>query len=644
MCGICGVYHRCGERLVDEDLLRAMVAVMTHRGPDDDGFYLHGSVGLGMRRLSIIDLDGGAQPISSEDGRVVTVFNGEIYNFKELRRELESRGHSFRTLTDTEVIVHAYEEWGLAALSRFNGMFGLAIWDEGTRTLVLARDPYGIKPLYYRDAEGSVAFASELKSILCDDSVPREVDPVGLDLYLSLTFVPSPRTAFKGIYKVPPGYALICEPGSSRLHRFHKVVPQSLNRATEAEIVSELQDRIEAAVRRQMVADVPVGILLSGGVDSTTTATIMSGIADHPIDTFTVGFTGAHALNELAYARETANRLGTRHHEILVSADDYADFLPRAAWYLEEPVAMDSTLAYHEVCALARTHVKVVLTGQGADEPFAGYRRHLGERYGWLYRALPASVQGRLLPAAVSRLPRNERAKRAVRSLGAHDALERMAAVWTVFDNDLRQRLYPLDTSPRAAVAGAAAMWQADVAHLDGLSQMLYVDARMTLADNLLTYGDKMAMAVSLEARVPFLDLELMRFAETIPPSLKIRGRTHKYVLRRAMAKWLPPEILARKKIGFTPPIDLWLRGDLKSYVSDLLLHSGSACTSFFDASVVKEMITDHATGREDYKRPLLSLVEFELWHDQYIRPSHVAWRAASSPSSGRRAPEDAVQ
>lgn len=622
MCGICGIYnYRSGEPAA-EPLVRDMTAALRHRGPDDEGFHFDGSLGLGMRRLSIIDLEGGAQPIAGESGRCVTVFNGEIYNFRALRSELEAFGHVFRTRTDTETIVHAYEQWGFRSLERLNGMFGIALWEADERTLVLARDPYGIKPLYYHDDGVTVRFGSEIKSILCDGSVRREVDAEALDLFLSFTFVPSPGTAFAGILKVPPGHALVCTPRGCTVRRFHFAIPREMDPRGEATLVAELQDLIEAAVRRQMVADVPVGALLSGGVDSTTTATIMSRLADGPIDTFTVGFAGHSDLDETAHARETARRLGSRHHEIAVSADEYVEFLPRAVWHLEDLVATDSTLAYYKVCQLARRSVKVVLSGQGADEPFAGYPRHVGERYGWLLRSLPPGVLDRAIGPLVERLPRNDRLKRAVRSLGTRDSLARMVAVWTIVDADLKQQLYVPGAQPEDRSASATDIWGRDVRHLDGLSQMLYMDSRLSLADNLLLYGDKMSMAVSLEARVPLLDLELMRFVERVPPQLKIRGRTRKYILRQAVAKWVPEDVLRRKKIAFQSPIDSWLRTDLTARVKELLLAGDSACMQYFRRDTVTRMIAEHVKGREDYKRALLSLIVFELWHEKYVRPS----------------------
>lgn len=638
MCGICGIFNYRSDEPAAEPLVRSMTDAIVHRGPDDDGYHFDGGLGLGMRRLSIIDLEGGSQPICDEAGRHVTVFNGEIYNFRELRAELESYGHAFRTRTDTETIVHAYEQWGFEALRRLNGMFGIALWDAASRMLVLARDPYGIKPLYYQDDGATLRFGSEMRSILCDDRVPRRVDPDALEQYLTFTFIPSPATAFEGVKKVPPGYALVCDQRGSRLRRYHYAQPRELDQRDEATLVAELQTLIRDAVRRQMVADVPVGALLSGGVDSTTTATIMSEIAEGPIDTFTVGFSGHGALDETAYAQATSERLGSSHHAITISSEDYLDFLPTAVWHLEDLVATDSTLAYYRVCELARRSVKVVITGQGADEPFGGYPRHLGERYGWLVRGIPPVMLDRIVAPAVSALPRNARIKRAVSSLGTRDAAKRMVAVWTIADEALKDGLYRPGLRPRQQLDPITQRWHNDVGHLDGLTQMTYMDARLSLADNLLLYGDKMSMAVSLEARVPLLDLDLMHFVERIPPHFKIRGRTRKYILRKAVSKWVPREVLERKKIPFQSPIDAWLRRDMTAQVKDLLLSEDAACAQYFRPDAVRRMIDDHLSGREDFWRLLLALIVFELWHRQFIDASSADLQAhmlRSKPGSG---------
>jgi asparagine synthase (glutamine-hydrolysing) len=636
MCGICGIYNYEGRVPADMRTVQNMAAAILHRGPDDDGFHADAELALGMRRLSIIDLAGGAQPIASEDRSLWVISNGEIYNFRELRRELEAHGHVFATRSDTEVIVHAYEEWGLGAFPRLNGMFATALWDASERQLVLARDPFGIKPLYYWADASTLAFGSELRALFCHPRVPRTVDLGGLSSFLSLTFVPSPRTVFQGVSKLPPGHLLTCNRNGVRVERFHRSIPEPLEEP-EDELVERLQDVMARAIERQMVADVPVGVMLSGGTDSAMVATIMSQVSGAPIESFTVGFSGDFSKNELDPARQTALWLGASHHEIVISSDEFADVLPQSVWHLEEPIATAATFAFYRVCELAREHVKVVLTGQGADEPFGGYPRHLGERYGWVYRSLPPFVRRGLLAPLVERLPRNERLKRAVRSLATNDEVERLAKVYSVLDEDLQHELVRSDSSENGDIASAIARWHGDAAKLDSVGKMMYVDARFSLADNLLLLADKLSMAVSLEARVPFLDLELMELAESIPSRMKIRRWQQKRILKRAMSKWLKDDVLQRKKIGFTTPIDEWFRGEINSVVKEQLLDEGSACRSYFQAEVVARMIREHETGRHDHKRILFSLLTFELWHQQFIAPSRwsdVGRHAASTFSS----------
>jgi asparagine synthase (glutamine-hydrolysing) len=635
MCGIVGLFNYDGGAPVDRALCRRMMAAVAHRGPDDEGAYFDDGAGLalGSRRLAIIDLAAGHQPMGNEDDTVQVVLNGEIYNFPDLRSELEGLGHVFRTRSDTEVIVHAWEEWELDALPRLNGMFAFALWDARRRQLVLARDVFGIKPLYFRDDGRSLAFASEIKALLQHPASVRCVDPGALLVFLSLTYVPSPATAFRSIQKLPPGHALVYTARGARTVRFSRPPAPPLTNVREPELVDELRERIVAAVKRQMISDVPVGALLSGGVDSSTVATLMTSLAGHPIDTFTVGFDGDFVYNELEAARAVARRIGSRHHEVVISPDEYAAFLPESIWHLEEPVATASTLAFFRVSELARRKVKVVLAGQGADEPFAGYHRHLGEHLGGLYRSIPAAIREGVVAPLVQRLPRNERLKRAVRSLGEVDPLRRLREVYRTADLALLKRLVrpELFPEPEDTDGGVIRSFQADVAGRDPLSQMLYVDARVYLADNLLLYGDKMSMAVSLEARVPFLDLELMEFVERIPSSFKIRGRRQKYILKKAVSRWLPDSVVGRRKIGFATPVDGWFRRELRASTRDRLLGPGAACREFFRPEAIDTMLEEHRTGREDHKRVLFSLLTFEIWHEQFIRPGR--WPAVARAS-----------
>jgi asparagine synthase (glutamine-hydrolysing) len=619
MCGVCGVYHYGTGQPADEGLLRRMAASLLHRGPDDDGFHVDGPVGLGMRRLSIIDIEGGAQPIWNEDGTVAVLQNGEIYNYRELRHALEGHRHVFRTQSDTEAIVHAYEQWGIGGLARLNGMFAAVIWDAARMQLVVARDPFGIKPLYHWNDGATLVFGSEIRAVLCFPGVERVVDLAALGDFIDFGYVAAPKTAFAGIEKLLPGHALVVDRTGARAERFHRMVPSTRDDVSEADAVLELREAIAQAVRRQMVADVPVGAMLSGGIDSSTVAALMTEIAG-PIDTFTVGFGEDFAEDELARARATAHRLGANHHEIVISAEEYAAFLPESVWHLEEPVATTSTLAFHRVAALAREHVKVVLTGQGADEAFAGYPRYLGERYGHLYRALPRPLRQHVIGPLVGLLPRNERMKRATRSLGIDDSAARSHVVHQVVDARHRMALLA-DRTANGEGGSGLSVWQADVTHLGALDAMMYVDARTSLADNLLLWGDKLSMAVSLEARVPFLDLELMRLAESLPSALKINRLTQKHILKRAIAPWVPASSIAQKKIGFATPVDAWLRGVLRREVEERLLTDGSACRTFFDPNAVRRTIDEHVSGRHDHKRILFALLTFEIWHELFISP-----------------------
>lgn len=621
MCGIAGWY---GSRPSQDSavLLKNMLGAIVHRGPDDEGQYFEGPVALGIRRLSIMDVQGGHQPIPNEDRTVWVVFNGEIYNFPELRSELEAKGHVFATNSDTEVIVHGYEEWGDACVGRLNGIFGLAIWDSRSRRLLLARDPFGVKPLYYHDDGRRLAWASEIKALLADSSIPRGVDLEALDLYLTFRFVPSPRTMFAQISKLPPGHLLIKDDQGCRVEQFATIGTTTDDSMTEPDWIALLQERLEAAVRRQMMSDVPLGALLSGGVDSGVVVAIMSQFSNRPIQTFTVGFEDGADINELEEARSTAALFGTQHEEIRLTRIDYQQMLQKAVWHLDEPIATTSALAMYSVCQLARDHVTVVLTGQGADEPFAGYPRYLGERYGALYRGFSAPVRDHVIRPLVESLPRHERLKRAVRSLGTEDVTKRFAQVYAVFSEPMKAALWQpgvVGSDGLQHVHQVIDYWRRGIEDLEPLVQMAYVDTRLSLSDDLLTYGDKMSMATSVEARVPFLDLDYMRVVEKLPAGLRIRGRTHKYIHKKAIAKWLPQAVIGRRKRGFETPLDRWFRSELSGYVREMLLSPDSACLTYFRPEAIEALLTEHRSGRQDHQRQLFTLLTFELWHRQFI-------------------------
>lgn len=623
MCGITGKYNFKYSEPIDRSLAAEMIKVITHRGPDDEGSYFspNGNLFLGHRRLSIIDLSTGHQPLSNEDGTIWIVFNGEVYNFPDLKKELISYGHKFRTHSDTEVIVHAYEQWGKESFSKLNGMYAFALWDNKEQELIITRDPFGIKPVYYFVNNNSIIFGSEIKSILTNPEVPREVDTTALYNYFTFTYVTSPYTVFKEIFKLKPGHFLSIKNKNVSVKRFYYNTTQIVNFNNEKEIIGQLQDHIYNAVKRQMISDVPIGAMLSGGVDSSTVATIMSQISNSPIKTFTVGFEDDFELNELKDAKFIADKIGSEHYELVVSSEDYNKLLPFSVWHMEEPVATGSILAYYMICKLASSKVKVVLTGQGADEPFAGYPRHLGEYYGKYYRAIPLPLRNFIISPIINSLKRNEQLKRAVFSLEEPVTEKRFLRIYQTLQKELTKELYTQNGFDwESLTLGAIQEWQNDVSGFDDLNKLLYSDSRLSLPDNLLLYGDKMAMAVSLEARVPFLDLELMRFVESIPSKFKINGLTQKYLLKKAVRKWIPEEVIKKKKIGFATPIDNWFQNELKGEVEEKLLSEGSAIRKYLNASVIKKMIEDHAAKREDYKRPLLSFLTFEIWHEMFIQ------------------------
>jgi asparagine synthase (glutamine-hydrolysing) len=600
-----------------------MAQVLAHRGPDDEGFWCEGPVGLAQKRLSIIDLKGGHQPLANEDQSVWITFNGEIYNYPSLMSSLIREGHTFSTRSDTETIVHAYEEHGLDFVKRLNGMFAFALWDKKANQLVLARDPFGIKPLYIWDTHDGLAFSSEIKSFLTHPEFSREVDLQSLDEYLTFQFVPSPRTIFKGVYKLQPGHCLVLKDGVIRIIQYAFKEIQQIHNWKEQSLIGELQALIHASIKRQMVSDVPVGALLSGGVDSAVVAAIMSEISSSTVKTFTVGFEGGFNKNELGAARRTAQLLGTQHQEVIIGSDEFLKVFPATIWHMDEPVATTSALAMYWVSQLAAESVKVVLTGQGADEPWAGYRRYRGEKLGAIYRKTPEFIRNKVIGPITRRVPRAESLKRSVYALGNNDPVERFTNIYTVFTKEMKTALYQDWLSKETQIGPickSLQYWQSQVNGLDPLSQQLFLETRFSLADNLLLYGDKMAMASSLEARVPLLDLELMDFVENLPSNLKLHGlKGHKYLYRKAVRKWLPKEIMNRPKIGFLTPIDVWMQKGISTYTRELLTTPGNACSKYFNTDVIETLICDHISRREDNSRALFTLMVFENWFKEFM-------------------------
>jgi asparagine synthase (glutamine-hydrolysing) len=626
MCGITGILRTDGAP-ADRGLVERMTACIKHRGPDGAGLHMDREVGLGHRRLSIIDLEGGSQPIFNEDSTIAVVFNGEIYNFVELRQELEQCGHVFRTSSDTEVIVHGYEQWGTDCVRRFNGMFAFAVWDSRRRRLFLARDHLGVKPLYYARLPGQLLFASEIKALLASEAVARRVDTEALGELFTFRFVPAPRTLFDGIHKLPAGHLMVAEGGNLKIERFWDRIPRHLQDAREESLVEQYQALVQDAVRLQLRSDVPVGLFLSSGVDSGCLLAEMRRQSGGAIHTFTIGFEDGERTNETDDAREMARRFGSTHHEWIITAEDYLEYYDRYLWDLEEPVGNETAAAFYFVAKLAAREVKVALTGQGVDEPWAGYHRYLGLKMSDTYQRIPALIRRGLIRPLVNALPRNERLKRGVASLDEPDILTRFAKIYSFFTEDMRQSLFRGDRPELAVHQGykarqAIARLQRDVTHLDPVSQMLYIDTRASLPDDLLMVSDKTSMANSIESRVPFLDWRIIEFIESLPLEFKIRGGTGKYLHKKAIEAWLPQEIVYRRKKGFANPVEKWLRDRMAAYVEDLLFDSTSGVRDFFDVGYIRTIMREHQAGRESYMRHIYLLISFEMWHRRFIRGS----------------------
>jgi asparagine synthase (glutamine-hydrolysing) len=622
MCGIAGVYEYGGGD-ASVAVLAGMLGAIDHRGPDDRGSFVDGPIGIGNTRLSIIDIEGGHQPIANEDGTVITVFNGEIYNARSLAARLHGAGHSFKTECDTETIVHLYEERGDDFVSELRGMFAIAIWDTKRQRLVLARDRLGIKPLYFTDDGNRLTFASEIKSLLCAAPESRRVDFGALTEYLGLKYVPAPRTLFEGVHALPPGHLLVCDADGIRITRYWDLsfVGESVERSEDS-WAEELRELLWESVRLHLVSDVPFGAFLSGGLDSSTIVAIMSQLLSQPVRTFSVGYDGeGAAFSELPYARLVAQRYETDHHEIVIQPEDFVSRLANIIWHLDQPIADEACLPNAMVSELAADHVKMVLTGEGGDELFAGYARYSGERLSPFATRVPRSVRSAAL-ATAGHLRGLRRPKLALYALCQPDEARRFAAWFPLFND---ARLDALKTPRLDELDGGASTTAAFAQHLDAtdardpLSRMLYVDTKMWLPDDLLARGDKTSMSASLEARVPLLDHVLVEFAASVPPHLKLRGRTRKYLLRQVARDLLPNPISNRKKQGFPTPVSLWFKGPAREFLRDNLSSSVVRDRGLFDAREVGRLLDEHDTGRADHGSLLFGLLSLELWHQLFI-------------------------
>jgi asparagine synthase (glutamine-hydrolysing) len=616
MCGIAGQFKYERHEPVDPAVVRRMAQSIAHRGPDDEGYLISGSLGLGFRRLSIIDLAGGHQPMSDIEQTVWVIFNGEIYNYKELRAELEQKGHRFQTRSDTEVIIHGYKEWGTGVFSHLNGMFGLAIWDAGRQRLVVARDAMGIKLVYFRVADGELTFGSEVRAVLAATDEAPEVDPVAVSLFLKYRYTPSPMTVFRGIRKLAPGSMLVVEQGNCREARWYDYTPVPFdNPARDAEATRELLDLYKGAVQRHLLSDVPVGILLSGGLDSGLLLALMN---EHGREwpAFTVGYGDSFDDDELADAADTAKALGARHIPVRLDRQEFERSLPKIVACLEEPIASSSIVPMYFVSQRAREDVKVALIGQGPDELFCGYKRHIGVYYGESWRSLPRGVRS-LIGGAVNRLPRNETLKRGVYSLGIDDRLARYQHVFALAPDETVRGLFRDGLLPERSHEPVD-YWVSllpEMEHLDDLAGFQLLEVRSSLPDELLMFGDKLSMAHGLEARVPYLDRTVVEFAQRLDATLKIRNGKGKWLHREVCRQYLPPAVLARKKRGFAVNVvDDWFHSSLEGALPGMLLDSQSLIFTLLEPQAVRRLLEEHRTKRQDNYKLLFSLVMLEQW------------------------------
>jgi asparagine synthase (glutamine-hydrolysing) len=623
MCGIAGFAEGplAAPRTQNETtaLARRMCDVIRHRGPDDEGIRIADGVALGMRRLSIIDLAGGHQPIHNEDRSVWVVFNGEIYNFRTLRAELEAAGHRFYTASDTEVIVHAYEAWGVEAFRRFRGMFGIALWDTRARTLLLARDRVGIKPLYFAEAAGRLYFGSELKSLLCAPDVPRELDADALDHFLSFLYTPRDGSIFRGIRKLPPGHLLTWRDGRASVAPYWRLPERETFSGTEADAVEALRTVLDDAVQSHLVSDVPLGAFLSGGVDSSLVVALMARSSGARVKTFSIGFDEPQ-FDELEHARRVAEHFATDHHEFVVRPDGVA-ILDELIAHFDEPFADASAIPMWYVSELARRHVTVVLSGDGGDELFGGYDRYLPHPRVAAFDRFAPSVARMVAATVAGTLPHGTRGKNFLRHVGRSDRGRYLDAVRyfsadekpTLLSPEVRAMLDPVD--PEARMARRFDAW----AGLPWASQMMRFDMETYLPEDILTKVDRMSMAHSIESRVPLLDNELIDFAATLPPAFKIRQGRGKHVLKEVAAGLLPPGLVDRTKQGFGVPLGLWFRGRLRELFADTLLSPRAQQRGYFDPRFVTRLVDEHLAGRRDHTLRLWQLVVFERWHQQYL-------------------------
>jgi asparagine synthase (glutamine-hydrolysing) len=634
MCGICGMIGLGDASGFGPEVVDRMRRVLGHRGPDEQGVHVAqfhtdgrpGRVGLGHARLSIIDLATGHQPLANEDETVWIVFNGEIYNFQELRPDLEARGHVFRTHCDTEVIVHLYEEYGVKCLQRLRGMFAFAIWDARKQQLFCARDRLGQKPFCYRTESKRFIFGSEIKAILQADDVPRDVDLEGLHHYLTYQYVPHPLTMFRDIHKLPPAHYLLWKGGQVETHEYWRPNYSVGERLSEGEYVERLKELLEESVRLRLISDVPLGAFLSGGMDSSIIVGLMAKLSNAPVKTFAIGFEEKR-YDELEFARAVAKHFKTDHQEFIVRPDA-VDIIPKLVWHYDEPFADSSAIPTYYVSQMTRQHVTVALTGDGGDEGFAGYPRYraisLAQKFDRLPGFLRKGLAGKWwekIPVSVEQKTFRRRLQRLFLALNMSPR-ERYARWCAIFDDSRKHALYSDDMLARMRDIPSWKIFDAEydkVPDIDFLGQTTFVDFMRYMPDDLCCKVDVASMSHSLECRAPFLDHKLVEFIGTIPTDLKLRGRNAKYLLKRAYGGMLPPQICSRKKMGFGVPIAEWFRGELQDYLRDALLSDAALQRGYFNPAAVRALVDEHTSSKVDHGYRLWSLLMFELWHQRFI-------------------------
>ncbi len=639
MCGIVGILAS-NDRPVDETILRQMCATLVHRGPDDAGYYVSTShatgfdssvhsgaaVGFGMRRLAIIDLATGKQPIHNEDQTVWVVLNGEIYNYPELRREMEAKGHSFYTQSDTEAIVHAYEEYGVDVPKHLRGMFAFALWDAREQRLLLARDRVGKKPLLYTVVGDKLIFASEFQALLSHPEVSRDINFEALDSYMSFMCVPAPQTAFTAIKKLEPGHVLVWQNGAVESTSYWSLDFSKKITVSEEEAGEQAVELLREAVRVRLMSDVPLGAFLSGGIDSSAIVALMTELSAERVKTFSIGFE-EQDFSEIRHARRIAQLLGTEHHEFVVKPDAL-EVLPVLVRHYGEPYADSSALPTYYLSKMTREHVTVALSGDGGDECFAGYERYTAMRIAEGYNHLPRVLKRRVLDPAIATLPAASATRspygRVRRLLGVmgQGRTERYLNLICAFSEEMKAQLYTREFRGRTAAASPLSYmrpWFSGNGEVDIVDRLMMADTSNYLPNDLLVKVDIASMAVSLEARAPFLDHKVMEFAASLPARHKLRGLTTKFILKRALRGLLPDETLSRRKMGFGVPISHWFRGELNEFLSDTILSDNALGRGYFMPDVVRRLVDQHARGRRDYAPQLWTLLMLELWHREFI-------------------------